>query len=235
MSDVLNVNFFKPRSSHAREDMRLILTLFIIWAVAVFGFQVLLILLNKDTPEPAYTSYLTVKDKVMNGSATIEEQQTFSRSLLSVLGKNIALTPEHSAQLKKALSASIINMLPIEEQSDFQAKLQSAKETKDYSSVAEEASMLIGLENSGFDKIMRSLLPTSLVMVEDLKADPGLAETMELYLVHNQSALTDFRFLGFPFHYWYTGQFLLILFVVLCLIYAYRTDKNNKKHNFEDR
>ena len=31
------------------------------------------------------------------------------------------------------------------------------------------------------------------------------------------SFLTDARFLGFPFHYWFTGQFSIIGFLLLCL------------------
>jgi putative solute:sodium symporter small subunit len=96
--------------------------------------------------------------------------------------------------------------------------------------------MSIGLEDEGFDKIMRSLLQTSLIQVkkgnfnEDLKSE--LPKVMELYLIHNQSFLTDFQFLGFPFHYWYTAQFLLILFVLLCLYYAVSIDKMNKEYDF---
>ncbi len=98
--------------------------------------------------------------------------------------------------------------------------------------------MLIGLETKGFDRLMRSMLPTyvedvlSSVQSDQVKEElPGV---MELYLVHNQSALTDARFLGFPFHYWYTAQFLLILFVVLCLVYAKMLDHANKKFNFKE-
>jgi hypothetical protein len=46
-----------------------------------------------------------------------------------------------------------------------------------------------------------------------------LPEIMQLYLTHNQSVLTDTKFLGFPFHYFYTAVFLLVLFVVLCIVY----------------
>ena len=31
------------------------------------------------------------------------------------------------------------------------------------------------------------------------------------------SFLTDARFLGFPFHYWFTGQFSIIGFLLLCI------------------
>ena len=33
------------------------------------------------------------------------------------------------------------------------------------------------------------------------------------------SFLTDSRFLGFPFHYWYTGQFTILGFLLLCLLF----------------
>ena len=46
-----------------------------------------------------------------------------------------------------------------------------------------------------------------------------LPDVMRLYLTHNQSVLTDTKFLGFPFHYFYTAVFLLVLFVVLCIVY----------------
>ena len=45
-----------------------------------------------------------------------------------------------------------------------------------------------------------------------------LPDIMKLYLTHNQSVLTDTKFLGFPFHYFYTAVFLLILFI--CTLYC---------------
>ena len=59
-------------------------------------------------------------------------------------------------------------------------------------------------------------------------------EAMGLYLIHNRSVLTDTRFLGFPFHYFYTAVFLLILFVGLTWLYCVRTDMFNKKYGIED-
>jgi putative solute:sodium symporter small subunit len=61
-----------------------------------------------------------------------------------------------------------------------------------------------------------------------------LTGIMGLYLIHNRSALTDAKFLGFPFHYFYTAVFLLILFVGLCWLYCVRTDMYNKKYGIED-
>jgi putative solute:sodium symporter small subunit len=62
----------------------------------------------------------------------------------------------------------------------------------------------------------------------------GLPEIMKKYLIHNQSFLTDFKFLGFPFHYFYTAVFLLILFVGLCWIYCVKIDSLNKRLDIAD-
>ena len=39
------------------------------------------------------------------------------------------------------------------------------------------------------------------------------------------SWLTDARFLGFPFHYWFTGQFAILGFLLLCLLFNRRYDQ----------
>ncbi|MBL1211755.1 MAG: DUF4212 domain-containing protein [Ignavibacteriae bacterium] len=224
-----NVNFFKPMSDHARTNKKLIATLAAIWFCAVFGFQALLIILNEPTPEPAFTTFQTVYPEIVdNQEASLETKQQFSRSLLSVLGKNIAVSDDHKAVFKQALSSTVVSMLP---QSENQIIQSGANEE-----FIDAAIKSIGLADEGFDKIMIDLLPFSLVKVESDQLSAEVKEAlpgiMELYLVHNQNVLTDFNFLGFPFHYWYTSQFLLILFVVLCLIYAVIIDRTSKKFNF---
>lgn len=57
---------------------------------------------------------------------------------------------------------------------------------------------------------------------------------MKLYMTHNQSVLTNAKFLGFPFHYFYTAVFLLILFVFLCWLYCVITDRVNIKLGLEE-
>ena len=90
--------------------------------------------------------------------------------------------------------------------------------------------------NEGFDRLLVNLLPYALVPVtepvlnEEIKG--ALPDIMKLYLVHNESIFSRFIFMGFPFHYWYTAQFLLILFVLLCLTYALLIGKINAKYNF---
>ncbi|MFC2135253.1 sodium/substrate symporter small subunit [Bacteroidota bacterium] len=223
------VNFFKPLSNHAKANTKLILTLAIIWAVGVFGFQILLMILNNPTPEAAYTKFESVwPAAVEDVDSGIEAKQELSKVLLSVLGKNIAVSDVDKASLKNTLSWTVYSMLP-----DSSKGVMSAAPEDEAVVLAKTA---IGLEETGFEQIMINLLPTSLVAVQSDKLDekyknaiPGI---MVLYLVHNQNAFTDFKFLGFPFHYWYTAQFLLIMFVVLCLIYATAIDRMNKKHDF---
>lgn len=147
-----------------------------------------------------------------------------------MLGKNIALQPADKTVLQLAVSKLIVQLLPEEQKSLFaQAPLEYL--------AANDLHGVLGLETGGFDKLYYDLLPTSLVPVDDGSFTPQMVENipavMQLYLVHNRSFLTDARILGFPFHYWYTAQFLLILFVVLCIIYASAIDKLHKKHGIE--
>ena len=214
------VNLFRPRSKHARHNMKMIFFMLAIWACAVFGFQFLLIALQEPTPEPTLNDFKEVWTEVENDSASKLEQQRFARSLLMVLGKNIVVTDPHKAILSDALNTSIYNL--------------AAGNTSGLD--ADRAAALIGLKNQGFDPLLKDLLsfylkddPSPVLSEQTKKELPGI---MELYLVHNQSVLTDTRFLGFPFHYWYTAQFLLILFVFLCLIYAKLVDNANEKFNF---
>ena len=228
-SEQYDVNFFRPITAHARANKRLILTLAIIWAVGVFGFQFLLMVLNKPTPEKQFTVFESVWPQVVeNESADAVMKQKFARSLLAVLGKNIAVKEDHKHVLKEALSWTIYSMQDDSGKTIFRG--EPGPESVDVAAAS------IGLTSGGMDKVMRDLLPTSLVEVEHEKicenCQKALPEIMELYLVHNQSFLTDFRFLGFPFHYWYTAQFLLIMFVLLCVIYAKVTDRMNIKHDF---
>ncbi len=222
----LKVNFFKPITEHARANMKLILTLAIIWAVAVFGFQVLLIMVNKPVPEANYEKF----ERVWPDLNSPQAKQELASVTLAVLGKNVALQPNHKELLQVTVSKLVLQLLPAEKQSLFSdAPLEYLAEN--------DLHAVLGLGNEGFDKLMYDLLPTSLVKVKDGALTPAITEhlpdIMQLYLVHNRSFLTDSTFLGFPFHYWYTAQFLLIMFVILCIIYAVAIDKIHKEHNID--
>ncbi len=43
-----------------------------------------------------------------------------------------------------------------------------------------------------------------------------------------QSALTRFSLFGFPLHYWFSGQFLIIWFIILCWLYNLFVDRLTK-------
>ena len=242
-----DVNFFKPKSAHARADMKMISIMIIIWAVAVFGFQFLLIGFNKLTPEPAYETFQQVWPSIENSTADATAQQQFSRSVLSVLGKNIVLGAADKAVLQEALCYSVTSLLPADQKAMLSTYAADYANLTDGQIIQKEAfdaktkivAASIGLKDTGFDKLMIALLPNSLtsenptLLSDNSKAAlPGI---MKLFLVHNRSFLTDTKFLGFPFHYWYTAQFLLILFVVLCLVYAVLIDKINAKHGFTEK
>ncbi len=228
-----NVNFFRPESGHARANTWLVVVTVLIWAVAVFGFQGLLVLLNDPTPEDQHAVFQTVRADVESGQAlTAQQSQDLARVCLSVLGKNIALQDPHRDTLRQALSASVHSLLP-SEQRGLSGDVTENGASEDLVNAAAAA---IGLESTGFDLLRANLLPSSLVAVGsgDLRAETraALPAIMDLYLIHNRSALTDFRFLGFPFHYWFTAQFLLIMFVLMCWIYCVKIDRVHRRHNF---
>ncbi len=211
-----NVNFFKPKTPHAKANMKVVIGMLLLWGTAVFGFQVLLMLTNKPTPEPTLAKFKEVWSAIKTEKATTDEQKQFARVILMVLGKNLAVKDAHKEILKNALAVTIKQLT-----ADRQVSPADA----------------IGLGNDGFDPLMASILASSTVksppagISEEMAA--RIEKIMELYLIHNRSSITDTVFLGFPFHYWYTAQFLLIMFVGLCWLYCFLTDRSNTKYNLE--
>ncbi len=186
----------------------------IIWFVGVFGFQFLLIATNKPTPEDTLVTFNKVWPQIESGEATLIQQQEFSKTLLMVLGKNIALSETDRTVLKESLSLTAANLtlgLTLEPQTVANA---------------------LNLKDTGFDKLMVELLPHSLIQTESTAHSADLPAIMAKYCIHPRGPLTEFTFLGFPFHYWYTAQFLLALFVLLCLLYALRIEHLYKKYGF---
>ena len=61
-----------------------------------------------------------------------------------------------------------------------------------------------------------------------------LPQIMDKFLIHNRSVLTDTTFIGFPFHYFYTAVFLLVLFVGLCYLYAKQIERLNNQFGIDD-
>lgn len=242
-------NLFKPTTEHGRKNRNIIITMVLIWFISVFGFQMLLVILQKPTPEKAYTTFESVWDKIKNSSATETEQQDYIRSLISIYGKS-TVKKEHRQFLKNGISSVVYLMVSDSEKvilsshignlNTMREKLTSAKD-EEYvnlqASLAETKKAINDLLDSQLaiipGSVEAALLPYTLndkgesLRNEDMDQLPGI---MKLYLMHNQSVLTDFKFLGFPFHYFYTAEFLLILFVLLCLIYSIRIEKLDQQY-----
>ena len=213
-STVYDINFFRPVSGLARESNRTITAFIIIWFVAVFGFQLLLITTNKMTPEETLLTFNETWPAMQAGEASTTERRDFSKSLLMVLGKNIAVSDVDKVVMKEAFSLSVAKLTPGTPPNP--ATVAAALE----------------MESEEFGVVMAELLPHALVAVEGAAMSPDLPAIMEKYCTHPRGPLTDFTFIGFPFHYWYTAQLLLIIFVLLCLAYAFRIEKLYRKHDF---
>ncbi len=246
-TDEYHISFFKPTTERARFNKKLVLWLVSVWFIAIFGFQILLRIVQKPTPEPSYLSYENVWDNVKSGNASASEYQEFGVATLSILGK-VAIAPDERIILDNALSYSVLQLIPDSMQQKviahikkFEFLQENIVSISDPEYLAEKASLTkhlsprLGLSDMD---VRTKLLPLELKSenITDLTDEtvnklPGI---MKKYLVHNQSFLTDAKFLGFPFHYFYTAVFLLILFVGLCWIYCVTIDKYNKKMGIED-
>lgn len=242
-----HISIFKPTTDSARRNRNMIVQFVLIWAVAIFGFQILLKILEKPTPEPAYTVYETYWDDIQAGNLQITNLQNVSQSALSVLGK-VAIDPGHRQALDNAVSWMAYN---IADSVQKQKLIVAVKEFEDIAAVTlnitddtyvAKKNQLIPVLREIFNlhpldvrgKIAALEVKSSLMESFDVDSRKIFEEAMELYLIHNRSVLTDTKFLGFPFHYFYTAVFLLILFIGLCWLYCVRTDMFNKKYGIED-
>jgi len=238
-SDQFNFNLFQPRNLHGRKNRNVILSMLAIWFVAVFGFQFLLRAIEKPTPEKALGEFESAWPSIVAGNYSAPGSQSLLHSLLMVKGKLTVNTPDQIV-LGKAISALTFKMAPDtlkekilngmaeqkllkaaipalmgQEYLDMKTKIQQGNKV-----LADMVEPFTGIKYSSLESaiLVGSLSPAT---EDDLSGQEfsRLPEIMKLYLTHNQSKLTDSIVLGFPFHYFYTAVFLLILFVSLCLIY----------------
>ena len=49
-----HISFFKPTTPQAIANRNMVIWLVLIWFIAIFGFQILLRVLERPTPEPSY-------------------------------------------------------------------------------------------------------------------------------------------------------------------------------------
>ena len=248
-----NFSLFKPGSPYGRKNRNLIIILVTIWFVAIFGFQVLLLIFEKPTPEKTLITFESVWEKVKTGDAADQEKKDYINSLVAVSGKS-SVKPADKEILVNALTRAVFEMVSdseevvlsgrIKELAEIRAKLAVAPEAE-YTALKSDLLKIkaainsISNEKTGTDPAnnKEAILPYSLnAESKELSSDEteALPKIMKLYLTHNQSFLTDAKILGFPFHYFYTAEFLLIMFVVLCLIYSIRTTQLQKRFSIKE-
>jgi len=245
-----NFSLFKPVSPYGKRNRNLIITLLIIWFLAIFGFQGLLLIFQKPTPEKALITFESVWENVKSGNAGEQEKKELVSSLISVAGKS-SVKAKDKLVLHNAITYYVLGMISDEEKTVLLEKVKELASTREKLSKASDAEYaglkldLAGIkaainsianEKTGIDPSNNkaAILPYSLnpenkeLTIEEMEALPKL---MKLYLTHNQSFLTDTKFLGFPFHYFYTAEFLLILFVLMSLFYSIRITQIQKKYS----
>jgi putative solute:sodium symporter small subunit len=248
-----NFSLFKPGTTYGKRNRNLILVLVSIWFVAIFGFQILLLVFQKPTPEKSLIVFESVWNNVKTGNAGDQEKKDFINSMIAVAGKS-SVKPADKVILVNAITGAVFNMVSDPDKLVLSEQVKKLAETRARLAVApdEEYPVLksdlirikaainsIANEKTGIDPTnnKEAILPYSLnAENKELTSEEteALPQIMKLYLTHNQSFLTDTKIFGFPFHYFYTAEFLLILFVCLCLIYSIRTTQLQKKFSIKE-
>ncbi|HBB93528.1 MAG TPA: hypothetical protein DC042_17845 [Bacteroidales bacterium] len=247
-------NLFQPINETGRKIRNLILTMLAIWAVCVFGFQILLKVVEKSTPEVTLTRFEAAYSNLTNGNRDQATLQNFLHSQILTAGKT-GIRQADREVLSGGINLGIRMLIPDSLLAPVLAKLPEISVMKEKLLKAQDHQYLdLKKEISGIQMEFMTLTapftgftPGGLeaeILVSALKPDspPDLSakelltlpEVMKLYLTHNQSFLTDTKFLGFPFHYFYSAVFLLILFVGMCLLYNLRLDRRMKIENIAE-
>ncbi len=224
-----NISFFTPRTAFLKDNVRIIVISIVIWAVAVFGFHILLKVIEKPTPEPGYTVYEQVYPKLTAGTATSQDNISIAKVYLGLIAKSIAL--QKSEPLKEAFTAAVNAAMPLDQQESL--KMIADQATTDHSVDVTSIATLLGIEQ---DAVLKGVIPFALAPMADKTLSvtaPEIPGIMDKYLIHYQSFLTDSKIFGFPFHYFYSAIFLLVLFNLICLVYCYVIDGVMKKHGME--
>jgi len=241
------ISFFKPSNPQTTANRNMVLWLLLIWALAVFGFHVVLKLIEEPTPEPALISYQDVSSNVYQGSASLNEMQTFASVPLQVLSK-VFIAPDERKELQDALNWAMFQIANEKQTEDLKAEIAEFKAVEekttdilanDYQTAKLElmavAAPVLGLSDRDVrTKILPLELNTEYPQKMTVEKITQLESVLNKYLIHNESVLTNIKVLGFPFHYFYSAVFLLIFFVFLCWIYCVRTDALNKKYGIDD-
>lgn len=248
-NDEYHFNLFIPTTEHGRRNRNIIITMVLIWFISVFGFQFLLVILQKPTPEKPLLVFESVWDEIKSGNASEAGKQDFIKSLIAVFGKS-SVKKENKEILKNAITPVVYSMVGDSDRVVLSGYITTLRETRErLTNAKDEAYIELQATLTGTRRAINEMLDSKIGLIpgsveatllpycligenEALSAEnkEALPIIMKKYLIHNQSVLTDTKFLGFPFHYFYTAELLLILFVLLCLIYSYRIEALDKKY-----
>ena len=214
------INFFKPHTAFLRDNVRLIVISVIVWALAVFGFHILMKLVEKPVPEPGYEVYKQVWSKQFNGSQ--DEKIELAKVYLTLTGKYISLRTNTAIQ--GDFSRLVYDLLPADK------KPASASTFSQDEQTVKQIAKLLGIEGT----LLQEAIPFTLGEINKSEAlSTDIPQIMDKHLIHNRSFLTDTLIFGFPFHYFYTAVFLKIIFCLICLTYCKFIDRIMKKHGME--
>ncbi|MDA3890327.1 MAG: DUF4212 domain-containing protein [Salinivirgaceae bacterium] len=242
-----HISFFKPTTDRAKYNRNMVIWLIGIWTVAIFGFHILLRVIEKPTPEPQLIAFNEVWENVKSNNASNDEIKTFANSALHVAGK-VFINTEHRAALDNGISWATMQLADSSQKvaltsaiANFETATENAQAITDANYIQakkELGALSIAVLGLNPDEVLAKILSLELRSsgIEKITDENiSIIETcMPHYTIHNRSVLTDTKFLGFPFHYFYSAVFLLILFIGLCWLYCYRVDKYNEKIGIAD-
>ncbi len=225
----------------------MVLWLIGIWAIAIFGFHILMRVIEKPVPEPQLITFNEVWNDVKEGNAEDAALLKFANSTLHVAGK-VFISTEHRAALDNGITWATFQLADSAQQAALLIALRDFEKAEAEAGAVTDADYISAkLKLGGLaqtilklqpDEILAKILPLELKSsgIEALSNEnKEIIETcMPFYTIHNRSVLTDTTFLGFPFHYFYSAVFLLILFIGLCWTYCYNVDQYNKKLGIEE-
>ena len=109
--DQYNFSLFNPRNLHGKKNRNVILTMLLIWVVAVFGFQFLLWGIQKPTPEKALFQFESTWPDLSNGDLTASDHKAFLNALVLVKGKN-TVNPDDQVVISNAISCVTFKSVP---------------------------------------------------------------------------------------------------------------------------
>ena len=109
--DLYNFSLFTPAYFSWKKNRNVILSMLVIWAVAVFGFQFLLRLVEKPAPEKSLVMFESAWPSVTSAEIRSDDYKTILNSLVLVRGKNI-VKPVDQKILSEAISCTFFTLVP---------------------------------------------------------------------------------------------------------------------------